>query len=131
MDRVTKVVAALPETFRARCLVRRYLCLRNVGVTGFAPTGAYSTHNLADTSLKRWAAFPPSPSPISIQNRNASAIAPKFAARHVLTISRTQTLTSINAYRSRLRDTQLRELRGTAPNSLLQFASCAEPAKER
>jgi hypothetical protein len=30
----------------------------NVGVTGFAPTGEYSTHSLANTSLNRWAVIP-------------------------------------------------------------------------
>lgn len=30
----------------------------NVGVTGFAPTGSYSTHNLANISLNRWGVIP-------------------------------------------------------------------------
>jgi len=29
-----------------------------MSATGFAPTGAYSTHNLADTNLNRWAVIP-------------------------------------------------------------------------
>jgi hypothetical protein len=32
----------------------------NVGVTGFAPTGLYSTHDLANTSLNHWAVIPTS-----------------------------------------------------------------------